>query len=282
MALEYYPFILRGAKGAVVQSTYSMLSPHPLNIVPLDSSQLAFKTLLFPQWLKKAVRSKKENVGFAQLFPGSPFGSRSQREGRRWPVSVEGATRGSVSQDAGGWLWSTGSEGGCSLPEMDLAWKAILSHSLKPCLPMFLQWPHSAGGSAGFTECRELDLISLEFQEALLPSHLVVLAACHTVDLISSPLLGLHSIVGAGFESGCTGSSPVSLGWKIISLKFACRLQGEPNTLPCEPTLLGLGEVIHTWFFLLPSLTFVKVSNYKARTSLRLSSCSRVSPLSHP
>ena len=150
MALEYYPFILRGAKGAVVQSTYSMLSPHPLNIVPLDSSQLAFKTLLFPQWLKKADRSKKENVGFAQLFPGSPFGSRSQREGRRWPVSVEGATRGSVSQDAGGWLWSTGSEGGCSLPEMDLAWKAILSHSLKPCLPMFLQWPHSAGGVCWF------------------------------------------------------------------------------------------------------------------------------------
>ena len=40
--------------------------------------------------------------GLAQLFPESPFGSGSQREGKRWPVSMEGATRVSISQDAGG------------------------------------------------------------------------------------------------------------------------------------------------------------------------------------
>lgn len=216
--------------------------------------------------------------GLAQLFPGSPFGSRSQ--GRREEVTSERGRhharlhfpgcRGVTVKHR---VWR----------RLQLTWNGscVESHPFPFSKALLAHVPALIGGSAGFTECHELDLISLEFQEAL-PSHLVVLAACHTVDLISSPLLGLHSIVGAGFELGCTGSSPVSLGWKIISLKFACRLQGEPNTLPCEPTLLGLGEVIHTWFFLLPSLTFVKVSNYKARTSLRLSSCSRVSPLSHP
>lgn len=87
MALEYYTFVLGGAKGAIVQSTYSMLSPHSLNTVPLDSSQLTLKTLLFPQWLKKAVRSKKENVGFGTVSHCKPF--RKQESERREEVTSE-------------------------------------------------------------------------------------------------------------------------------------------------------------------------------------------------
>ena len=100
MAL-YYTFVLGGAKGAIVQSTYSMLSPHSLNTVPLDSSQLTLKTLLFPQWLKKAVRSKKENVGFGIVSHCKPF-RKQESEGKRWPVSVEGTTHGPDSRGAGG------------------------------------------------------------------------------------------------------------------------------------------------------------------------------------
>lgn len=163
MALEYYPFVLGGAKGTIVQRTYSMLSPHPLNIVPLDSSQLAFKTLLFPQWRKKAVRSKKENVGFGTVIPWKPF--RKRKSERREEVASEHGRRHACLHFPGcrGWPWSRGSEGVCSLPEMDLAWKAILSHSLKRYLPMFPQWPHSARGLLVSRNVMKLDLISLEF-----------------------------------------------------------------------------------------------------------------------
>lgn len=92
------------------------------------------------------------------------------------------------------------------------------------------------------------------------------------------PLLRLRlNEVGAGFESEVHQGvwSPVSLGWKIISLR--CLQIAEANTLHVNSALLGFRKW-HIPDFSLPSLTFVKVSNYKTRTSLRLSSCSRVSP----
>ena len=64
-----------------------MLSPHSLNTVPLDSSQLTLKTLLFPQWLRKAVRSKKENGGSGTVSHCKPF--RKQESERREEVTSE-------------------------------------------------------------------------------------------------------------------------------------------------------------------------------------------------
>lgn len=162
MALEYYTFVLGGAKGAIIQSTYSMLSPHSLNTVPLDSSQLTLKTLLFPQWLKKAVRSKKENVGFGTVSHCTPF--RKQESERREEVTSErrghhaqprfpGCRGVTVKHSVLRTLQLTAS-GSCMQSRSFSVSKTLLAH-VPAVAPL--------GVSAGFTECREVDLISLEF-----------------------------------------------------------------------------------------------------------------------
>lgn len=129
-------------------------------------------------------------------------------------------------------------------------------------------------GSAGFTECRE---VGSHFPGVL--RSLNISPGC--VGSLSRGRSDQFTFAEAPLNSRCRVWIKVH---RVVTCVFGMEnhltevclqiAEGSQILSHVNSALLGFREVTHTWFFLLPSLTFVKVSNYKARTSLRLSSCS--------
>ena len=200
-------------------------------------------------------------------------------KGMGWGVTCKGRRR-HVQLHLPGGTWETTKHS--ILSSVHLTWNGSRMEvlSLKPCMPELLLWPHLGGGraggrgSAGITKRREAGFHFCGVLRSLSISPGCVVRLCHTVDLVSSPLLGFHSAVDAGIELACVGSSPVSLGRKITFLKLGCKFQGKTKysllwTLPCWRDL-GAGGILFcsAWQNTCPSLKLQSKNFMKTRQSL--------------